>query len=285
MTQVNQGQVASEVPVRYKLMLDDVLSTVRCREFREELGIVASAVSQVAWREWLETCGPEDNRQEHEWVVFANVMRIAEKENLNLAERRIAAAFAFTHDSYRIKDRKMEVDRPTADDKAKQRREHMDCGADITQRVLPTLLRPGGANRRLFDDADVKRCVDIVREHDSWKLDPPKPFPTGDTLAVVCLEGDALWPLHPIGVLADIERANTKLVTDENMLGAVGSFVSPWAWEAKLKDSLATLTRSYRPAWEKTAKIPKSDFKDGESIFRTEEGFRLYREWRNRWNV
>jgi hypothetical protein len=284
MTETNQGQGPSEVPVRYKLMLDDALCTVRRCEFRNELRIVASVVSQAAWRGWLETCGPEDNRQEHEWVVFANVMRIGEKENLDLSERRIAAAFAFMHDSHRITDRKMEADKPSPEEKAKQRREHMDGGADIANRVLRSLLRPNRLDQRLFEDNDVNRCVAIIRKHDSWKLDPPEPFPTNDTLAVVCVEADALWPLHPIGVLADIERANTKLVTDANKVGAVGSFASPWSWEAKLKESLATLTHSYRRSWE-AAGIPKSDFQDRESIFRTEEGYRLYREWRIRWNV
>ena len=283
MTGTKRDHAADNVPVRYQLMAEDALCTVR-PELREELGIVASVVSLAAWRGWLVECGPEDNRQEHEWVVFANIMRIAEKENLDLAERRIATAFAFMHDSHRITERMMEAEEPSADAKAKQRREHMDCGARIARSLLLSLLHPEETNGYLFESRDVKRCAEIIREHDSWKLDPPRPFDTGDTLAVVCVEADALWPLHPLGVLADIERANEKSVKEPDKYGAVGSFASPWSWEAKLKDSLATLTHRYRGGWEGYG-IPASDFKDRESIFRTEEGYRLYRDWRIRWNV
>lgn len=279
----HSNSIENDLPVRYNLMIKDALCAVKNEDFRKELFIIATDISKKAWNEWLCNCGPEDNRQEHEWIVFANVMRIAEKENLDLSNRRIATAFAFLHDSYRISDRKMESDNPNPEEKRIQRRKHMICGALIARKILRSLKHPEKPNQLLLNIKEANLCIDIIKNHDSWKLDPPKPFATNNILAVLCVEADALWPLHPIGVLADIERANVKILA-ANKSEAANSFVYAGSWESKLLDSLKTLTHHYRPKWEKVG-IPKSDFKDGESIFRTEEGFRLYREWRIRWNI
>ena len=50
------------------------------------------------------------------------------------------------------------------------------------------------------------RCAAIIAGHDYWKLGKPHP-PAEDREALVCFEADALWPLHPLGVLADLERS------------------------------------------------------------------------------
>jgi hypothetical protein len=92
-------------------------------------------------------------------------------------------------------------------------------------------------------------------------------------LAVTCLEADALWPLHPLGVLADLERPDDNGVTTD--------FNSPEVWRKQLEESNQTLIQ-FRPKWKD---IPPDDFVDNQSIFRTREGHRLYTEWLRRWNL
>jgi hypothetical protein len=54
-----------------------------------------------------------------------------------------------------------------------------------------------------------------------------------DRLAVVCLEADALWPLHPLGVLADLERPDNE--------GAITDPSDPEKWKRQIRNSLNTL--------------------------------------------
>jgi hypothetical protein len=137
------------------------------------------------------------------------------------------------------------------------------------------LRRPDSPADLVFADAEVNRCVDIVSKHDLWKVDPPEPPPTNDKLAVVCLEGDVLWPLHPIGVLADLERPNKKSETK--------NFAQPSVWKKQLEESHKTLVE-FRSKWV-DAGVSNDDFVDSESIFRTNEGHMLYREWRSLWSL
>lgn len=270
----------SVLPVRYKIMLEQALSALMDDDEREELCAVASVISNATWQVWQSWRSPEDNRQEHEWVVFANVMRIAEAEGLSLSEKRIATAFAFTHDSFpilRIMEQELRVatdDQKKAlkEEKRRQRKEHMEGGAENARFLLSRLRHPGTSSA-LLSQEEIQRCVDIVGIHDLWKVDPPSPPPTSDRLAIVCIEGDALWPLHPIGVLADLDRPD-NLGRSKDMFDAA-------KWHEQLEQSLRTLT-DYRPKWKD---IADSDFIDGESIFRTREGHRLYSAWRSLWNL
>jgi hypothetical protein len=87
---------------------------------------------------------------------------------------------------------------------------------------------------------------------------------------VVCFEADALWPVHPLGVLADLERpGESGLPKDLN---------DPAEWRKQVFNNLATL-REYRANWVGTDEV----FQDGDSIFRTAEGHRIYREWAGLW--
>jgi hypothetical protein len=119
---------------------------------------------------------------------------------------------------------------------------------------------------------EVSRSVAIVGRHDLLKTGAAYP-PGGDRLAVVCIEGDILWPFHPLGVLADLERPDEK--------GNTKDASDPAEWRKKLQDSLATLLK-YRANWRD---VPGERFIDEESIFRTGEGYRLYREWRRFWDL
>src|SRR3989337_1805130 len=95
------GQLAGRIyrlsilPARFNIMLEQALLTVSNTQEREDLCTVACIVSSSTWQHWQAWRSPEDNRQEHEWVVFANVMKIAESEELPLLDKRIATAFCF----------------------------------------------------------------------------------------------------------------------------------------------------------------------------------------------
>lgn len=280
MTITDRIRFMSDLPARFNTMLEQALLVVR-KDHQEELCIVACAVSSAAWRFWLSQRPPEDNRQEHEWVVFANVMKIAEAEELTLSEKRIATAFSFVHDTFfirrimeqRVREATEEEKQELEKEKEKQRRQHMESGAKNTEFLLSQLRHPHSPADLLFTPEEIARCVKIVSEHDLWKLQNPGLPPSGERLAVACLESDALWPLHPLGVLADLERP------DEN--GATKDFNNPEIWRKQLEESIQTLVE-FRPKWEG---IPPDDFIDNESIFRTKEGHRLYTEWRRRWNL
>jgi len=273
--------LSADLPTRFNTMLEQALLVVR-DEHRDDVSVAARIVSSAAWRFWHSWRKPEDNRQEHEWVVFANVMKIAEAENLTLSEKRIATAFTFTHDSFfipRIMEQQVreaatsELKARLEKKKEEQRLQHMRGGAENAEFLLSRLMHPDYPAQRLFTREEITRCVRIVSEHDLWKLRNPIPPPSDDRLAVTCLEGDALWPLHPLGALADLERPNEE--------GKTKDFADPAVWHRQLQESNKTLVE-FRPKW---AGIPPGDFIDGESIFRTKEGHRLYDEWRQRWNL
>jgi hypothetical protein len=118
----------------------------------------------------------------------------------------------------------------------------------------------------LFTPAEIDRIAEIIAHHDDWKLGRPNPSGS-DRLAVACLEGDLLWPLHPLGIQADLERASAD-VTD------------PAAWRKQLMRNVETL-HFYRKNWQGSGE----EFRDALSIFRTAEGHRLYRAFRELWNV
>jgi hypothetical protein len=54
----------------------------------------------------------------------------------------------------------------------------------------------------------------------------------------------------------------------------------PAEWRKQIHHNLETL-REYRKNWEAGGEI----FQDPESIFRTAEGYRLYREWAGLWGL
>src|SRR5262245_5029940 len=265
------------LPARLKAMLDTALLSVKDEGQREDLRLVAGAIANATWERWQSLRPPEDNRPEHEWIVFATIMKIAEAERLTLSEKRIATAFAFTHDTVFI-SRITEAMTRAADEECKQQLEaekerqrtaHMEGGAANAREILGQLKDPGGAGDPLLTDEEIERCADIVAGHDRWKLRQPHPVGS-DRLAVVCFEGDALWPLHPIGVLADLERPHK-----------ISDTCDPAEWRNELTVSLETL-REYRANWNG---LPDEQFIDDESIFRTQEGHRLYQEWRRLWGL
>jgi hypothetical protein len=144
----------SGLPPRFNIMLEQALLAVADAKSREDLCSVACVVSSATWQHWQAWRLPEDNRQEHEWIVFANVMKIAESEDLSLSERRIATAFCFVHDTFFIKRimeeeiRQLEQKRLTEEAtelirmKKNQRVDHMKGGAENTRFLLKQIKHP-----------------------------------------------------------------------------------------------------------------------------------------------
>jgi hypothetical protein len=275
----------NDLPARFEAMLEHGLDAVNNGGGeRDELRLVARKIATAVWQHWLAWRLPEDNRPEHEWVVFTNVMIIAEDEfrgeklQDRLSLKRIATAFAFTHDTFfipRITEAMIEAEKDPERKKAllkekkAQRDRHMEGGAKNAVFILKGLKHPN-TNAELLSEREIDACEAIIKNHDRWKLDPPQPPPSDDRLAVACLEADALWPLHPLGVLADLERPEAK----DNLF-------APSDWRKELERSLRTL-QEYRSKW--TGINPK-DFCDKESIFRTEASYSLYLKWLEFWHL
>jgi hypothetical protein len=228
---------------------------------RADIENLVSVLAPAADARWFAERSREDNRREHEFVVFAAAMRIAEAENLPLTSKRAVAGFVFTHDSYPIARKTERMIREATPDLAKQldqkktqdRKDHMAGGA----KNADALFRELG----ILTDDERDRVVRIIERHDCWKLRDPHPL-WADREAVVCLEADALYPLHPYGVLADLEREGRDVY-------------DPSEWRKQVRNNLQTL-EEYRANWQGM----NEPFQDGRSIFRTREGYRLYTEWR-----
>jgi hypothetical protein len=288
--------MSSAIPPRAHALLEQAFTCIVDLAERRELRAVAGVVVPAVWQRWLASRPPEDNRPEHEFVVLQATLQIAEAGRLPLEEKRRAVAVVFLHDTHfipritewQIRSAEAAAEQaakgqlPTADelrrhaaDLARQREEqrdlHMRGGADNARLLLPQLRHPNDAARPLFSAAEIERVADIIRHHDDWKLGRPHP-PGSDSLAVACLEGDALWPLHPLGVLADLERP------DE--LGHIRDVSNPREWRTQLQHSVQTL-RKYRGNWHGTGER----FQDEASIFRTAEGHRQYAEWLALWRM
>ena len=121
---------------------------------RAELRPWRRAVAQAAFERWLSRRTAEDNRVEHEFVVFGAAMRIAEAERLPLSGKLVVVCFTFLHDTYPIRRitetaiREAAANDPqlrgrAAEKKARQRIEHMQGGARNADLLLRELgIRP-----------------------------------------------------------------------------------------------------------------------------------------------
>ncbi len=255
-------------------MLECGLAVVRDDNARVELRSVSHAVAAAAFERWLSKRTAADNRVEHEFVVFGAAMRIGEAERLPLNGMLAVVCATFLHDTcpiQRITERMIreaaQSDPALAEGlmrrKAAQRTHHMEMGARNAGQLLRESALVSGQVR--------ERCEAIIASHDCWKLGHPHPL-SSDPEAVVCFEADALWPLHPLGVLADLERP------DES--GAAQDVNDPAEWRRQVRNNLQTL-REYRSNWDGTGER----FQDAHTIFRTAEGYRLYREWAGMWGL
>jgi hypothetical protein len=259
------------IPRPLVILLESALSHIADSAERTALQELSAVLAPAVWRKWLASRPVEDNRPEHEFIVLQFTLKITEAERLSVAEKRLALAVVFLHDTHfipRITEAHVAAASPAEQAdlerrKREQRETHMRGGAENARELL-RWLNPRPAV--LFTPAETDRIAEIIAHHDDWKLG--RPHPSGsDRLAVSCLEGDALWPLHPLGVEADLERANAD-VTDAA------------AWRKQLQRNVETL-HVYRKNWHGTSEA----FRDDVSIFRTAEGHRLYRAYRELWNV
>ncbi|WP_254511724.1 hypothetical protein [Anatilimnocola floriformis] len=269
---------STAIPARLQQMLQSSLQHVGSEQERQELSAVVLAVADAAWRGWIGQRTAEDNRQEHEFVVLDNFLRIAAGEPLTTTDKRAGIAFVFFHDAafiHRITE--LEI-RAAADEasrvrllglKAQQRERHMAEGAANAREVLPTVTSGG---QPLLNATEIERCADLIARHDAWKLGQPWPL-SDDRLALACVEADALWPLHPLGVLADLERPTETGVP-------TGDSGDPQQWQRLVANSSVTL-REFRTNWDH---LP-ADKCYGETIFRTAVGQEIYRSWAEFWRL
>jgi hypothetical protein len=258
------------------------LDVVRDSSQRGELGVVTETIAQAVFERWLSRRTAEDNRADHEFVVFGAAMRIAEAERLSTAGKLVVVCATFLHDTHpigRVTERAireaMKLDPELAarleEKKSRQRTEHMRGGARNAGVLLGELEHPLRPGEPIVAREVAERSAAIIAAHDCWKLGEPHP-PAADREALVCFEADALWPLHPLGVLADLERPGEG--------GDPMDVNDPAAWRKQIVHNLRTL-RQYRRNWEGSGEV----FQDAESIFRTAEGHRLYREWAGLWGL
>ena len=265
------------IPPHLAAMTARGLSAVQDPAERAALRAVTDGIAETTFDRWLSRRTAEDNRVEHEFVVFGAAMRIAEDERLSLSGKLVVICVTFLHDTYpiaRITETTirdcMQKDPQLAtallEKKARQRIEHMQGGAKNAALLLSELQHPDHPGAPIVSGEVRDRCAAIIAGHDYWKLGKPHPS-AEDREALVCFEADALWPLHPLGVLADLERSGK----DVN---------EPEEWRKQIGQNLRTL-REYRANWEGTNEV----FQDADSIFRTAEGHRLYREWAGLWTA
>ena len=270
------------LPPHLQAMMRRGLEVVQDATQRSELGVVAETIARAVFERWLWRRTADDNRADHEFVVFGAAMRIAEGEGLSPAGKLVVVCTTFLHDTHPIRRvtetairEAMKLDSALAarleETKRRQRTEHMLGGARNAGLLLGELEHPLRPGEPIVEREIVDRSAAIIGAHDCWKLGSPHP-PAGDREALVCFEADALWPLHPLGVLADLERPNES--------GDPMDVNDPAAWRKQIVHNLRTL-REYRKNWEGSGEV----FRDRESIFRTAEGHRLYREWAGLWGL
>src|SRR3954465_15586433 len=117
-------------------MLECGLELVRDRAERAALLPVTHAIAGATYERWVSKRTADDNRVEHEFVVFGAAMRIAEAEGLSLSEKLVVACATFLHDTFpiqRITERAIreaaaldpELAAGLQEQKARQRIEHM----------------------------------------------------------------------------------------------------------------------------------------------------------------
>ena len=247
---------------------------------RAELRAVVDSVAEKSFERWLSRRTADDNRVEHEFVVFGAAMRIAEAERLSLSGKLVVICATFLHDTFpiqRITERAIREaearDRESSDQTCGRRRRVNASSTWKAARAMPISCSANcHPTSGRFVSAEVRdRCAAIIASHDYWKLGRPHPAGS-DREALVCFEADALWPLHPLGVLADLERPGED--------GEPKDVNDPAEWRRQVHNNLQTL-REYRVNWQGTDEV----FQDAESIFRTAEGHRLYREWAGLWGL
>jgi hypothetical protein len=70
------------LPPQLKAIIGRGLNLVKDPAERAELRPVVDAIAETTFDRWLSRRAPEDNRPEHEFVVFGAAMAIAEAERL-----------------------------------------------------------------------------------------------------------------------------------------------------------------------------------------------------------
>ncbi len=272
---------SNDLPSRMDLLLRQALSVVTDVQQLKVLTLFTQKLAGAAWQAWLGHREPKDNSQTHEFIVLGNALQIAEHQGLDLSQKRIACAFALCHDCFPIQ-RIMEQDQRLADEHEQalvaqeinqQRLQHMHGGADKARELLTNLASGPNPDCLAISPQEIERCCALIAIHDAWKLSPPQPIPSHDALALCCFEADVLWPLHPLGVQADLERALAN--------GKEVELFLPQVWNDQAHQNQLTLKLA-RSGW---SHLPEADFVHSHVLFRTQKGYSLYKMWSDFWHL
>ncbi|MDH5185716.1 MAG: hypothetical protein OEZ20_01395 [candidate division WOR-3 bacterium] len=266
------------VPSYLLNILSNSFSQVNEKE-RNSLMDISKMMFIYLYNRYLLFRSSEDNRKEHELIVLSNVLKISEKMELNYSDKKIAIAVSLFHDTCFIK-RIMEEEIRKLEEKGSikeanllrekkkdQRRDHMKGGAKNTKEALEYINKINPHGWTIFTDKEIERSEKIVLKHDLIKTDELYPKRI-NTLELCCHESDILWPLHPIGVSADIERYGKDINEKEN-------------WTNQVKENL----KLFDDMRKKYDKKNVDDRFIEKTYFRTEEGHRIFSNWLKFWNL
>ena len=92
----------TRLPPRLQVMISRGLNLVKDPAERAELRPVVDAIAETTFARWLSRRTAEDNRPDHEFVVFGAAMGIAEAERLPLSGKLVVVCATFLHDTYSI---------------------------------------------------------------------------------------------------------------------------------------------------------------------------------------
>lgn len=233
----------------------------------------AKKTHKLAWRHCLyrRLCNASDNHYLHEVIVLGSGCRI--RRELSIEDQRIGILVDVLHDiRAMIRSGVTELDIAEAEgrsqERIKKRRidsryEHMNGSADDAKQI-------GTKLRALYGDEfvsgqELNRAVELIAKHDLIKTGQPYPGAT-DWLAVCCYEADLLWTIHPVGLVADINRGRNMFAPDQ--------------WQTQLDHNIKQFKR-WRVELEKSPDA--GEFIDEETVFRTSEGHAIYIEWLQYW--
>ena len=218
-----------------------------------------------------------DNGIAHELVVLTDTLRICCASGVQrdpgtpFTERdiRVAIAVSLLHDVF-VVPKILEVGKKVDDAESQRQRTdnrdaHMAGGAKYARRILAGLPH----------EVDRERVEHLISHHDDVKCGRAYP-PTEDWLAVCCFEGDSLWVVHALGLIADLHRDAVQ----DGAGGLQSSPVSAKALQKRAAQNYESILKRYRQF------LPDDErYQDDATIFRTREAYKILKERLGDWGI
>jgi len=221
-----------------------------------------------------------DNPPTHHTIVLGHMMEIAkgclDRGEFDWNQVKQAAAISLLHDICPVAritqeaiDAAPEADRPAL---LKERKDsvavHMREGAKMARATLDRLDFPTA----VFSADDIDEVCRIIAIHDNPKR--KEKMPADDLMAVAFREADRLWMVTLQGVRSDLARKQKRkdpAVDPDNpaeQLAQAKYNISRFIKERKLYDDETD-----------------GPFQDKTTLFRTKEGFAIYRRYLDAWGL